>query len=48
MIKNGTSVNFLSLKVPSVGSVPTARKKAFEEKRDKILPPLEKILPTPS
>ena len=48
MIKNGTSVNFLSLKVPSVGSVPPARQKAFEEKRDKILPPLEKKLPLPS
>ncbi len=48
MIKNGTSVNFLSLKVPSVGSVPPGRKKAFEEKRDKILPLLEKLLPTPS
>jgi murein DD-endopeptidase MepM/ murein hydrolase activator NlpD len=45
MIKNGTSVNFLSLKVPSVGSVPPARKQAFQEKRDRILPPLEEQLP---
>lgn len=48
MIKNGTSVNFLSLKVPSVGSVPAARKQAFNEKRDKVLPPLEKLLSTSS
>lgn len=48
MIENGTSVNFLSLKVPSVGSVPAARRKAFEEKRDKILPPLEKMVPPAS
>ena len=47
MIKNGTSVNFLTLKVPSVGSVPAERKRAFDEKRDKVLAPLEKQLPPP-
>jgi murein DD-endopeptidase MepM/ murein hydrolase activator NlpD len=45
MIKNGTSVNFLSLKVPSVGSVPAGKKAAFEEKRNEILTPIEKQLP---
>ncbi|MBK8870167.1 MAG: M23 family metallopeptidase [Elusimicrobia bacterium] len=45
MIKNGTSINFLKLKVPSVGGVPSAHLPAFEQQRNKILPSLEKRLP---
>lgn len=48
MIKNGTSINFLTLKVPSVGSVPASRLKAFKEKRDTVLTPLEKQLALPT
>ncbi|MBK8576099.1 MAG: M23 family metallopeptidase [Elusimicrobia bacterium] len=45
MIKNGTSVNFLSLKVPSVGSVPAGHKQAFDQQQKRVIPPLEKMLP---
>ena len=48
MIKNGTSINFLTLKVPSVGSVPPSRKQDFQDKRDALLPLLEKRLPAPA
>lgn len=48
MIKNGTSINFLTLKVPSVGSVPPSRKQDFQDKRDSLLPLLEKQLPAPA
>lgn len=48
IMKNGSLVNFLTLKMPAVGSVPSGRKKAFEEKRDQIQPALEKLLPAPT
>lgn len=48
MIKNGKSINFLTLKVPSVGSVPASRITAFKEKRDIVLAPLEKQLAKPT
>lgn len=45
MMKNGSMVNFLTLKMPSLGSVPAGRMKAFEQRRDDLLPALEKQLP---
>jgi murein DD-endopeptidase MepM/ murein hydrolase activator NlpD len=44
VLKNGTTVNFLTLKMPAMGSVPEGRMKAFEQKRDQVLPPLEQQL----
>lgn len=44
VLKNGTTVNFLTLKMPAMGSVPKGRMKAFEQKRDQVLPPLEQQL----
>ena len=45
MMKNGSMVNFLTLKMPSLGSVPAARMKAYEQRRDNLVPALEKQLP---
>lgn len=44
ILKNGTTVNFLTLKIPSAGSVPSNQKTAFQAERDTILSPLEKLL----
>lgn len=48
MMKNGSMVNFLTLKLPSLGSVPAGRLKAFEERWDALVPLLEKQLPPQS
>lgn len=45
MMKNGSMVNFLRLKMPSLGSVPAGRMKAYEQRRDNLVPALEKQLP---
>ena len=47
IMKNGSMVNFLTLKMPSLGAVPAARMKAFAERRDAVIPDLEKRLPAP-
>lgn len=48
IMKNGSMVNFLTLKMPSLGSVPAARMKAFKDRRDSVIPDLEKRLPPPT
>jgi murein DD-endopeptidase MepM/ murein hydrolase activator NlpD len=48
VMKNNQLVNFLTLKMPAAGSVPASRRKAFNDKRDQVQPPLEKFLPPPS
>ncbi len=48
ILKNGTTVNFLTLKIPSAGSVPSNKKMAFQAERDTILTPLENLLTSPT
>ena len=48
IMKNGSLVNFLTLKMPSVGRLPPGRMKAFLERRNNVLPPLEDLRPAPA
>jgi murein DD-endopeptidase MepM/ murein hydrolase activator NlpD len=48
IMKNGSLVNFLTLKMPSVGRLAPGRMKAFLERRNKVLPPLEELRPAPA
>ncbi len=47
VMRDGSLVNFLKLKFPSVGRVTATRRKAFEEKRDRVLGPLEELITPP-